>query len=53
MDWLERVYNDVDADLMIIAIDELAKRYGYTAEMDESIEIVLEKDGMQQKVFLH
>lgn len=43
MDWLERVYNDVDADLMIIAIDELAKRYGYTAEMDESIEIVLEK----------
>lgn len=43
MDWLERVYNDVDADLMIIAIDELAKRYGYTAEMDESIEIVQEK----------
>ena len=43
MDWLEKVYNDVDADLMIIAIDELAKRYGYTAEMDESIEIVQEK----------
>ena len=43
MDWLERVYNDVDADLMIIAIDELAKRYGYTADMDESIEIVQEK----------
>ena len=28
MDWLEKVYNDVDADLMIMAIDQLAERYG-------------------------
>lgn len=27
MDWLEKVYNDVDADLMIMAIDQLAERY--------------------------
>ena len=39
MDWLEKVYNDVDADLMIMAIDQLAKRYGYTSDMDETIEI--------------
>ena len=42
MDWLEKVYNDVDADLMIMAIDQLAERYGYTPDMDETIEIVLE-----------
>ena len=24
MDWLEKVYNDVDADLMIMAIDQLS-----------------------------
>ena len=34
MDWLEKVYNDVDADLMIMAIDQLAERYGYTSDMD-------------------
>lgn len=39
MDWLEKVYNDVDADLMIMAIDQLAERYGYTSDMDETIEI--------------
>lgn len=42
MDWLEKVYNDVDADLMIMAIDQLAERYGYTSDMDETIEIVQE-----------
>ena len=39
MDWLEKVYNDLDADLMIMAIDQLAERYGYTSDMDETIEI--------------
>ena len=34
-----KVYNDVDADLMIMAIDQLAERYGYTSDMDETIEI--------------
>lgn len=34
IDWLEKVYNDVDADLMIMAIDQLAERYGYTSDMD-------------------
>ena len=43
MDWLEKVYNDVDADLMIMAIDQLAERYGYTSDMDETIEIVQEQ----------
>ncbi len=35
MDWLEKVYNDVDADLMIMAIDQLAERYGYTSDIDK------------------
>ena len=35
MAMLEEVYNDVDANMMILAIEMLAKQYGYLPEMDE------------------
>lgn len=34
---LEEVYNDVDANMMILAIEMLAKQYGYLPEMDEEV----------------
>lgn len=42
MGWLKKVYNDVDANLMIMTIDQLAERYGYTSDMNNTIEIGLE-----------
>lgn len=42
---LEEVYNDVDANMMIKAIEMLASQYGYTEEMD--IEVV----DIEQKMF--
>lgn len=51
MDWLEKVYNDVDADLMIMAIDQLAERYGYTSDMDETIEIKQEQKWYSTETF--
>ena len=51
MDWLEKVYNDVDADLMIMAIDQLAERYGYTSDMDETIEIEQEQKWYSTETF--
>ena len=37
MEMLEEVYNDVDANMMILAIEMLAKQYGYLPEMDEEV----------------
>ena len=37
MGMLEEVYNDVDANMMILAIEMLAKQYGYLSEMDEEV----------------
>lgn len=37
MGMLEEVYNDVDANMMILAIEMLAKQYGYLPEMDEEV----------------
>ena len=37
MEVLEKVYNDVDANMMILAIEMLAKQYGYLPEMDEEV----------------
>ena len=37
MDMLEEVYNDVDANMMIMAVEMLATRYGYTEEMDHEV----------------
>lgn len=51
MDWLEKVYNDVDADLMIMAIDQLTERYGYTPDMDETIKIDLETKWYSRDTF--
>lgn len=37
MAMLEEIYNDVDANMMILAIEMLAKQYGYLPEMDEEV----------------
>lgn len=39
METLEEVYNDVDANMMILAIEALAIRYGYVPEMDKTIDV--------------
>lgn len=40
MSVLEEVYNDVDAEMMIMALETLASDYGYLPEMDnESVEL--------------
>lgn len=39
MAMLEEVYNDVDANMMILAIEALATRYGYVPEMDETVDV--------------
>lgn len=36
---LEEVYSDVDANMMIMAIEALATRYGYVPEMDETVDV--------------
>lgn len=47
MEVLEKVYNDVDANKMILSIEMLAKRYGYLPEMDE------EEVDIEQEMFWH
>ena len=42
MTMLEEVYNDVDADFMIEAVEALATRYGYVPEMDETVDVYAE-----------
>lgn len=36
---LEEVYNDVDANHMIIEIERIAQKYGYVPEMDETVDV--------------
>lgn len=36
---LEKVYNDVDANHMILEIGRIAQKYGYVPEMDETVDV--------------
>lgn len=36
---LEDVYNDVDANHMILEIERIAQQYGYVPEMDETVDV--------------
>lgn len=39
IDQLEEIYNDVDADHIIVEVERIAQKYGYVPEMDETVDI--------------